>query len=227
MCTFIYIISFISAPIREDFNVWYLDVIAMAAFVDYGPVRGTMVIRPYSYAIWESVREKDDVALTCQELFNRLCQCEKEDRLSLQDGLWSSFMPPYESKYVDVKFGGKVTSSVTVGLDEGLLAVVFTTEIKGPIDSFKNGKFIRTYVFGHGRRGMLAPIYIILARYGMKLPQLMPSRIRLQGTLTRYEVRLTLENAWSKVLGFAAKVVLIKDITIIVADESTQESISK
>ncbi|GKF78361.1 hypothetical protein Tco_0233929, partial [Tanacetum coccineum] len=30
-----------SAPIREDFNVWYLDVIAMAAFVDYGPVRGT------------------------------------------------------------------------------------------------------------------------------------------------------------------------------------------
>nr|GEY71077.1 RuBisCO large subunit-binding protein subunit beta, chloroplastic [Tanacetum cinerariifolium] len=74
---------------------------------------------------------------------------------------------------------------------------------------------------------MLAPIYVILAPYRMKLPQLMPSRIRLQGTLTRYEVRLTLENAWSKVLGFAAKVVLIKDVTIIVADESTHESISK
>ncbi|GKB08835.1 hypothetical protein Tco_0837147 [Tanacetum coccineum] len=39
-----------------------------------------------------------------KELFNRLCQCEKDDWLSLQDWFWSSFMPPYERKYVDVKF---------------------------------------------------------------------------------------------------------------------------
>ncbi|GJZ22067.1 protease Do-like protein 1, chloroplastic [Tanacetum coccineum] len=45
-----------SAPIREDFNVWYLDVIAMVAFANYGPVRGTMVIRPYNYAIWEAIQ---------------------------------------------------------------------------------------------------------------------------------------------------------------------------
>ncbi|GJU47607.1 hypothetical protein Tco_1204873 [Tanacetum coccineum] len=36
-----------------------------------------------------------------------LCQCEKDDWLSLQDGFWSSSMSPYERKYVDVKFGGK------------------------------------------------------------------------------------------------------------------------
>ena len=48
-----------------------------------------------------------------------LCQCEKDDCRSLQDGIWSSFMSPYERKYVDVKFGDKVTGSVTVGLDEG------------------------------------------------------------------------------------------------------------
>ncbi|GJY38917.1 hypothetical protein Tco_0425281 [Tanacetum coccineum] len=48
-----------------------------------------------------------------------LCQCEKDDWRSLQDGFWSSFMSPYERKYVDVKFGDKVTGSVTVGVDEG------------------------------------------------------------------------------------------------------------
>ncbi|GLT43954.1 hypothetical protein SLA2020_178750 [Shorea laevis] len=34
------------APRSQDFNAWYLDVIANAELADYGPVRGTMVIRP-------------------------------------------------------------------------------------------------------------------------------------------------------------------------------------
>ncbi|GJW37993.1 hypothetical protein Tco_0060913 [Tanacetum coccineum] len=42
--------------IREDFNVWYLDVIVMAVFAYYGRVRGTMVIRPYDYGIWEAIQ---------------------------------------------------------------------------------------------------------------------------------------------------------------------------
>ncbi|URE14223.1 hypothetical protein MUK42_10412 [Musa troglodytarum] len=36
-----------------DFNSWYLDVIASAEIADYGPVRGTMDIRAYGYAMWE------------------------------------------------------------------------------------------------------------------------------------------------------------------------------
>ena len=40
----------------QDFNMWYLDVIAAAELADYGPVRGTMVIRPYGYAIWEAIQ---------------------------------------------------------------------------------------------------------------------------------------------------------------------------
>ncbi|KAH7675254.1 prolyl-tRNA synthetase protein [Dioscorea alata] len=44
-------------PRSVDFNAWYLDVIAKAELADYGPVRGTMVIRPYGYAIWESIQE--------------------------------------------------------------------------------------------------------------------------------------------------------------------------
>lgn len=35
---------------------WYLDVVRDAELADYGPVRGTMVIRPYGYAIWEGVQ---------------------------------------------------------------------------------------------------------------------------------------------------------------------------
>ncbi|XP_058086856.1 proline--tRNA ligase, chloroplastic/mitochondrial-like isoform X2 [Magnolia sinica] len=43
-------------PRSQDFSAWYLDVIARAELADYGPVRGTMVIRPYGYAIWESIQ---------------------------------------------------------------------------------------------------------------------------------------------------------------------------
>ncbi|GLC44306.1 Proline--tRNA ligase, chloroplastic/mitochondrial [Pleodorina starrii] len=43
-------------PRSEDFSKWYLDVVAKAELADYGPVRGTMVIRPYGYAIWETIQ---------------------------------------------------------------------------------------------------------------------------------------------------------------------------
>ncbi|XP_059667118.1 proline--tRNA ligase, chloroplastic/mitochondrial isoform X1 [Cornus florida] len=44
-------------PRSQDFNAWYLDVIDSAELADYGPVRGTMVIRPYGYAIWEAIQD--------------------------------------------------------------------------------------------------------------------------------------------------------------------------
>ncbi|KAF9615580.1 hypothetical protein IFM89_024669 [Coptis chinensis] len=44
-------------PRSQDFNAWYLDVIRDAQLADYGPVRGTMVIRPYGYAIWEAIQD--------------------------------------------------------------------------------------------------------------------------------------------------------------------------
>ncbi|XP_021757340.1 proline--tRNA ligase, chloroplastic/mitochondrial-like [Chenopodium quinoa] len=44
-------------PRSQDFNAWYLDIIYHAELSDYGPVRGTMVIRPYGYAIWESIQD--------------------------------------------------------------------------------------------------------------------------------------------------------------------------
>ena len=44
----------------EDFPRWYQDVIALAELADNGPVRGTMVIRPYGYAIWEGMQRGVD-----------------------------------------------------------------------------------------------------------------------------------------------------------------------
>jgi len=43
-------------PQADDFPRWYQDVIAKAELADNGPVRGTMVIRPYGYAIWERMQ---------------------------------------------------------------------------------------------------------------------------------------------------------------------------
>ena len=43
-------------PMSEDFNEWYTDVIQQAQLADYSPVKGTMVIRPYGYSLWEGVQ---------------------------------------------------------------------------------------------------------------------------------------------------------------------------
>lgn len=44
----------------EDFPGWYNDVVLKAELADYSPVRGCMIIRPYGYAIWESMRDELD-----------------------------------------------------------------------------------------------------------------------------------------------------------------------
>jgi prolyl-tRNA synthetase len=37
----------------EDFSSWYNEVVVRAELADRGPAKGTMVIRPYGYRIWE------------------------------------------------------------------------------------------------------------------------------------------------------------------------------
>lgn len=48
------------ADIDENFTQWYTDVVLKTELVDYGPVKGTMVIRPYGYAIWENIQKDMD-----------------------------------------------------------------------------------------------------------------------------------------------------------------------
>jgi len=40
-------------PQSEDFSAWYNELVLKAELADRGPVRGTMVMRPYGYRIWE------------------------------------------------------------------------------------------------------------------------------------------------------------------------------
>jgi prolyl-tRNA synthetase len=44
----------------DDFPEWYQDVVAKAELAENGPVRGTMVVRPYGYAIWEAMQAAMD-----------------------------------------------------------------------------------------------------------------------------------------------------------------------
>ena len=39
-----------------NFAKWYTDVIKKADLVDYSSVKGSMIIRPYGYAIWENMQ---------------------------------------------------------------------------------------------------------------------------------------------------------------------------
>lgn len=50
-------------PQAEDFPRWYQDIVAKAELADNGPVRGTMVIRPYGYAIWERMQAEVDARI--------------------------------------------------------------------------------------------------------------------------------------------------------------------
>ncbi len=47
-------------PQSQDFAAWYNEVVFRAELVDRGPVRGTMVIRPYGYRIWELLQADMD-----------------------------------------------------------------------------------------------------------------------------------------------------------------------
>ena len=41
----------------QDFASWYTDVVRVADLVSYSSVKGSMIIRPYGYAIWENIQK--------------------------------------------------------------------------------------------------------------------------------------------------------------------------
>ncbi|MEC7872476.1 MAG: proline--tRNA ligase [Candidatus Neomarinimicrobiota bacterium] len=44
----------------KDYAAWYTDVVVKAGLADYGPVKGTMVIKPYGFALWELIKDSFD-----------------------------------------------------------------------------------------------------------------------------------------------------------------------
>ncbi|MCC2669929.1 MAG: prolyl-tRNA synthetase, partial [Armatimonadetes bacterium] len=45
---------------EDNFSRWYTEVVRKAKLADYSPVRGSMVIRPYGYALWENMQARLD-----------------------------------------------------------------------------------------------------------------------------------------------------------------------
>jgi prolyl-tRNA synthetase len=47
-------------PLSEDVSAWYNELVFKAELADRGPAKGTMVIRPYGYRIWELLQAQLD-----------------------------------------------------------------------------------------------------------------------------------------------------------------------
>ena len=44
----------------DDLSEWYTQVITKAGLVDYSPVKGFIILKPYGYKIWEIIKESLD-----------------------------------------------------------------------------------------------------------------------------------------------------------------------
>ena len=47
-------------PRAEDFSSWYNEVVARAELAEHSPVRGSMIIRPWGYTLWENMQRALD-----------------------------------------------------------------------------------------------------------------------------------------------------------------------
>jgi prolyl-tRNA synthetase len=45
---------------HEDFPAWYVEVVKRAELAEHGPAKGSMIIRPHGYAIWELLQRALD-----------------------------------------------------------------------------------------------------------------------------------------------------------------------
>ena len=45
-------------PNRENnFSAWYNQVVSRAGLAEHGPVKGTMVIKPYGFQLWDNIKD--------------------------------------------------------------------------------------------------------------------------------------------------------------------------
>ena len=45
---------------KLNFSDWYTRIVKKAGLADYGPVKGTMVIKPYGFQLWENIKNSFD-----------------------------------------------------------------------------------------------------------------------------------------------------------------------
>ncbi|KAL4354687.1 hypothetical protein GQ457_06G016800 [Hibiscus cannabinus] len=100
-----------------------------------------------------------------------LCNCEHENWKTVENGIWHAVMSPYDDRFIDVKFIGDVSGSVTVTVEEGIqrwrlvfLVLGFVLLLLAPIVS----KWVPFYYSSSMAIGIILVILILLFQ-GMKL----------------------------------------------------------
>ncbi|GMI65040.1 Inner Nuclear Membrane Protein A [Hibiscus trionum] len=100
-----------------------------------------------------------------------LCKCEHENWKTVENGIWHTVMSPYDDRFIDVKFIGDVSGSVTVTVEEGIqrwrlvfLVLGFVLLLLAPIVS----KWVPFYYSSSMAVGIILVILILLFQ-GMKL----------------------------------------------------------
>jgi len=54
----------------EQPSEWYTTLVQLADLADYGPAKGTMILKPYGYALWEAVQAKMDPMIKARGVGN-------------------------------------------------------------------------------------------------------------------------------------------------------------
>ncbi len=66
---------------QDDFPRWYQDVLTKAKLAENGPARGTIVIRPNGYAVWERMQAEVDVRIKAAGRSERILPVADPDEL--------------------------------------------------------------------------------------------------------------------------------------------------
>lgn len=48
---------------KQDFAKWYNEIVLQAGLAEHSPIKGSMVIKPYGYALWENIQRAMDVEI--------------------------------------------------------------------------------------------------------------------------------------------------------------------
>ena len=43
-------------PFEQDIAKWYSDIVLKSNLISYGPVKGTMFLKPHGFSIWENIK---------------------------------------------------------------------------------------------------------------------------------------------------------------------------
>jgi len=113
-----------------DFPRWYQDVLAKATLADTGPVRGTMVIRPYGYAIWERIQAELDLRI----------KAAGAENAATSEFLWQEGHTAHASSAEAAAFARRIHADVYRAVLEDVLAIPVLTGLKTDAERFAGAR---------------------------------------------------------------------------------------